>query len=159
METIQSETGEPYSLHRGGIYNYFQGATIGNLVINGNMSCKETETESSKKSPEPETGELPSTQALCEAIMVTAKKGLWWSSRAWAVVYRVWQMKGYDISYAKFVSEVKSWNIDTGFECTYHAVQKPNSKGILAGSPDRWVKQGAPHQNVVLALALLEILD
>ena len=37
METIQSETGEPHSLHRGGIYNYFQGATINNFVYQGTI--------------------------------------------------------------------------------------------------------------------------
>ena len=32
------ETTEETSHRRGGIYNYFEGATIHNLVINGNMS-------------------------------------------------------------------------------------------------------------------------
>jgi len=46
MEPIQSETGEPYSLHRGGIYNYFQGATIGKLTIINNANPKEKEAAS-----------------------------------------------------------------------------------------------------------------
>ena len=32
------ETTEETSHRQGGIYNYFEGATIHNLVINGNMS-------------------------------------------------------------------------------------------------------------------------
>ena len=46
METIQTETGEPCSLHLGGIYNFFQGATIGTLTIINNPNPKKKGTDS-----------------------------------------------------------------------------------------------------------------
>ena len=34
------------------------------------------------------------SEKMKQAVLITCQQGLWWSSRAWAVVYRVWQMKG-----------------------------------------------------------------
>ena len=96
---------------------------------------------------------------MSEAVVETVKQGLWWSSRSWAVVYRVYQMKGYMNGFTQFVREVESWKVKTGFDCNYDAIQKPVSSGIYAGTPDRWEANGAQKQAVKLAKSLLEILD
>ena len=131
-------------------------------MINGNMSRKGTETyhaaESRKKNPETESKEPPSAQVLCEAIMETKKKGLWWSGRAWAVVYSIYHSMGYDNGYSQFAREANSWKLNTGYECTYDAVQKLFSSGKLAGDPDNWEANGAPSEAVSLGKALKAIL-
>ena len=103
--------------------------------------------------------QLPSEEQMKQAVTKTMLQGLWWSSRSWAVVYRVYQMKGYMHSFAHFAREVKDWEIDTGYECNYDAIQKPISTGVYSGMPDKWEENGAQKQAVKLASSLLEILD
>ena len=105
-----------------------------------------------------EDSELPSREALIQAVTATEKEGLWWSSRSWAVVYRVYQMKGYKGSISEFVREVEAWNLKTDYKCDYDAVRKPVASGILIGTPDRWKANGAQGQTVKLAEALLREL-
>lgn len=105
-----------------------------------------------------EDSELPTREALIQAVAATEKEGLWWSSRSWAVVYRVYQMKGYKGSISEFVREVKAWELKTDHECNYDAVQKPMASGVLSGAPDRWKANGAQGQAVKLAEALLKEL-
>ena len=103
--------------------------------------------------------QLPTTGQMKQAVEATVTQGYWWASRAWAVVYRVWQMKGYMKSYADFAREVGEWGLKTGFECTYDAIQKPIAQGMFSGLPDKWTSQGAPGQAVKLAEALLDELN
>jgi len=105
-----------------------------------------------------DVAQLPSREQMKWAVENTAQNGYWWSSRSWAVVYRVYQMKGYMAGISQFVREAKDWEVKTGFDCNYDAVQKPLAKGLLSGSPDKWVAQGAQGQAVKLAEALLEEL-
>ena len=83
METIQSETGEPYSLHRGGIYNYFQGATINNFVYQGTIkqSGPVYLGQSAKEKELPHFSEEQLTQAIekCQPFF--------WSQSAYAVLF------------------------------------------------------------------------
>ena len=101
---------------------------------------------------------LPSKEQMCDAINETVKQGLWWSSRSWAVVYRVYQMKGYLSGFSQFVREISTWPVKTGFECNYDALQKPISSGVLTGNPEKWEAQGAPRQAVKLAQFLIDFL-
>ena len=103
--------------------------------------------------------DLPTKEEMQKAIAETVKRGLWWSSRSWAVVYRVYQMKGYMNGFTQFAREVKTWSVKTGFECNYDAIQKPITKGVLAGNPEEWVAKGAQKQAVNLANALLDLLN
>ena len=96
---------------------------------------------------------------MCAAIIETVKQGLWWSNRSWAVVYRVYQMKGYLNGFSQFVREVSTWPVKTGFECNYDALQKPISGGMFSGSPEKWEANGAPRQAVNLAKALMVLLE
>lgn len=103
--------------------------------------------------------QLPSEEQMKQAVTTTMLQGLWWSNRAWAVVYRVYQMKGYMKGYTQFAREVKGWEMNKDFECNYDAIQKPISSGVFSGMPDQWEEQGAQKQAVKLAYALLEYLD
>nr|MCR5821025.1 hypothetical protein [Bacteroidaceae bacterium] len=38
---------------------------------------------------------MATSEMMQRAVVESVKMGLWWSNRSWAVVYRVWQMKGY----------------------------------------------------------------
>ena len=105
-----------------------------------------------------DTGEIPSREAMIAAVLATAQQGYWWSSRSWAVVYRVYQMKGYMANVSQFVREVREWKVKTGYECSYDAVQKPLASGIFVGNPDKWEAQGAQGQAAKLAEALLKEL-
>ncbi len=106
-----------------------------------------------------EDSDLPTREAMIQAVEATEKEGLWWSSRSWAVVFRVYQMKGYKGSISEFVREVKAWGLKTDHECNYDAVQKPVASGILSGTPERWKANGAQGQTVKLAEALLRELE
>ena len=106
-----------------------------------------------------EQDDLPTKEEMCAAIKETVRQGLWWSNRSWAVAYRVYQIKGYANGFTQFVGEVKKWNIKTGYECNYDAVQKPVTSGKLNGKPEKWVAQGAQKQAAALADALLAELD
>ena len=103
--------------------------------------------------------DLPRKEEMCNAVIETYKQGYWWSSRSWAVVYRVYQMKGYMGSFSNFVREVETWPAKTGFECTYDAVQKPISKGLLIGPVEKWVANGAHEQSEKLANALIAEIE
>lgn len=103
--------------------------------------------------------QLPTSEQMQQAVKATVGEGYWWASRAWAVVYRVWQMKGYMKSYAEFYREVSEWEVKTGFECSYDAIQKPIAQGQLVGMPEKWESQGAQGQAVKLANALLDALN
>ena len=109
-----------------------------------------------KNSSEADT--LPTKEQMCEAIGESVRQGLWWSSRSWAVVYRVYQMKGYLSGFTQFVREAGTWPVKTGFECNYDALQKPISSGVLSGNPERWEAQGGSRQAVKLAQFLMEFL-
>ena len=83
METIQSETGEPYSLHRGGIYNYFQGATINNFVYQGTIkqSGPVYLGQSAKEKELPHFSEEQMSKAIVKC------QPYFWSMSAYAVVF------------------------------------------------------------------------
>ena len=116
------------------------------------------ELEVKKKGSEQTADELPTKEQMCAAIKESVKLGMWWSSRSWAVVYRVYQIKGYMNGFTQFVREVNTWSVKTGFECNYDAVQKPNASGVLAGNPDKWEAQGGSRQAVKLAQFLIDFL-
>ena len=121
-------------------------------------SVQSTAVSDREKQEEP-FPELPTDEEMNVAVVETVKQGLWWSSRSWAVVYRVYQIKGYMKGFTQFVRDVESWKVKTGFECNYDAVQKPISSGIYAGTPDKWATNGAQKQAISLANTLLDLLD
>ena len=107
------------------------------------------------------TSVTPPSEAMARAVERTMAQGFWWASTAWAVVYRVYQMKGYTGGIRQFVREVKEWPFSgrLTYECNYDAVCKPIRSGRLAGTPDDWIKNGATAQYAILGTALLKELQ
>jgi len=103
--------------------------------------------------------ECPSQDQMKQAVMATMKQGFWWSNRSWAVVYRVYQLRGYRGSISQFIREVETWQLESTFTCNYDAVQKPLASGQLIGDPVKWELQGTQAQFVKLADALQEELE
>ena len=95
------------------------------------------------------------SEKMKQAVQKTYDDGLWWNNRSWAVVYRIWQMKGYVKGMSDFVRDVAEWNLNIDYECKYDAVQKPINKGVYAGPVETWISNGAPLQAVNLARNLL----
>jgi hypothetical protein len=112
----------------------------------------------SNKAEEESRDDMPSQEQFVRAVEATAQRGMWWSSRSWAVAYRVYQMLGYPSSISQFIRDAVKWRINTGFECSYDAVQKPIAQGLLMGDTDKWEINGAKKQAVILGDALLEEL-
>ena len=104
---------------------------------------------------------IPPPGAMARAVEQTMAQGYWWASTAWAVVYRVYQMKGYTGGIRQFVREVEGWPFSgrLNHECNYDAVCKPIRSGRLAGTPDGWIKNGATAQYAILGTALLKELQ
>ena len=102
--------------------------------------------------------EMPSQEQMARAVETTVQRGMWWSSRSWSVVFRIYQMMGYPGNISQFIRDAVRWNIKTGFECSYDAVQKPIAKGLLMGDTDKWETNGATRQAVMLGDALLDEL-
>ena len=102
---------------------------------------------------------IPTKEEMIMAVKGTVSQGMWWSNRSWSVVYRVYQIKGYMGGFSQFIAEAKSWQIDTGFELNYDAVQKPITSGKLIGDVEEWEANGAPKQAVVLAYAIIDELE
>ena len=104
---------------------------------------------------------IPPPEAMARAVERTMAQGYWWASTAWAVVYRVYQMKGYTGGIRQFVREVKEWPFSgrLTYECNYDAVCKPIRSGRRAGTPDGWIKNGATAQYAILGTALLKELQ
>ena len=107
------------------------------------------------------TSVTPPPEAMARAVERTMAQGYWWASTAWAVVYRVYQMKGYTGGIRQFVREVEEWPFSgrLTYECNYDAVCKPIRSGRLAGTPDNWIKNGATAQYAILGTALLKELQ
>ena len=107
------------------------------------------------------TSVTPPSEAMARAVERTMAQGYWWASTAWAVVYRVYQIKGYTGGIRQFVREVKEWPFSDrlDYECNYDAVCKPIRSGRLAGTPDGWIKNGAMAQYAKLSMALLKELQ
>ena len=96
------------------------------------------------------TSVTPPPEAMARAVERTMAQGYWWASTAWAVVYRVYQMKGYTGGIRQFVREVKEWPFSDrlDYECNYDAVCKPIRSGRLAGTPDGWINNGSVRQTI-----------
>ena len=102
----------------------------------------------------------PAPETMVRAIEKTSSSGLWYASTSWAVVYRVYQIKGYEKGFSQFVRDVYTWPFTKKlpYECNYDAIQKPITSGKLCGMPESWRDNGAHEQMVKLGMALMEEL-
>ena len=105
--------------------------------------------------------EMPLMDQLHNAVEKTMQEGYWWANTGWAVVYRIYQMKGYNNSISQFVREVGAWewNIDLKHPCTYDCIQKPISTGKLLGRVEKWKENGVKEYAVVLGNMLINLLE
>ena len=104
---------------------------------------------------------IPPPEAMTRAVERTMAQGYWWASTAWAVVYRVYQMKGYTGGIRQFVREVEEWPWQKKpiFPCNYDSVQKPIVGGKLMRTIDKWKDDGAMEQMQKLGQALFDLLN
>lgn len=77
------ESTETPQHHRGGIYNYFQGATINNLVINGNMVKNGSDQYTSNS----EAGKKATPEMMVRALEQC--KDFVWGNAAYSVAFCV----------------------------------------------------------------------
>ena len=104
---------------------------------------------------------IPPPEAMARAVERTMAQGYWWASTAWAVVYRIYQMKGYTGGIRQFVREVEEWPWQKKpiFPCNYDSVQKPIVGGKLMRTIDKWKDDGAMEQMQKLGQALFDLLN
>ena len=104
--------------------------------------------------------ELPAPEAMVWAVEKTIKDGNWWGNVSWSVVYRIYQMKGYQGTVSQFVRDVSRWpfTIHIRYDCNDDAVGKPIRTGKISRSLDKWVEDGASSQFVILGEALMKAL-
>lgn len=148
----------------GGIHNYFYGP-VGQFIDYGSHNQfgqqweDKTVANGAEHIQDRLLPDLPSKESMCQAVAAAVRDGLWYGNQAWAVVYRIYQLKGYLGGMSEFVREVKTWPTELAATCTYDAVQKPVAKGKMIGHIQRWAANGAPQETVALAEALAATTD
>ena len=105
-------------------------------------------------------GELPAPEAMVWAVEKTIKDGHWWGNVSWSVVYRIYQMKGYQGTVSQFVRDVSRWpfTMHIRYDCNDDAVGKPIRTGKISRSLDKWAEDGASSQFIILGEALMKAL-
>ena len=105
-------------------------------------------------------GELPAPEAMVWAVEKTIKDGHWWGNVSWSVVYRIYQMKGYQGTVSQFVRDVSRWSftMHIRYDCNDDAVGKPIRTGKISRSLDKWAEDGASSQFIILGEALMKAL-
>ena len=105
-------------------------------------------------------GELPAPEAMVWAVEKTSKDGHWWGNVSWSVVYRIYQMKGYQGTVSQFVRDVSRWpfTMHIRYDCNDDAVGKPIRTGKILRSLDKWAEDGASSQFIILGEALMKAL-
>ena len=103
----------------------------------------------------------PTEESICHAVERAMAKGLWYASTAWAVAFRVYQLKGYNGSVSQFVRDVKNWPFKRIPEnwCTDDSISKPLRTGKLNGHPNTWKANGVQEQTAILGLFMMDELE
>lgn len=111
--------------HSGGIYNYFQGATIHNLVINGNMNKSGSEHYHEKDSNNNQN--QYSNEQVCTALSNIVGKGKAidskqkWAGALWLLHWRC----GYPVKAQEFCDKISRLALpkDLEFQCDYNNIR------------------------------------
>ena len=147
--------------HGGIVINYYN--SVGQRIDSVNTQNFATEKwlETPKLQATTTTQEVPRQEVMARAVEKTMASGYWWATTAWAVVYRIYQMKGYTGSIRQFVRDVEEWpwQKELRIPCTYDGVQKPIVSGKLSRTIDKWKEDGATDQMLKLGFALLDLLN
>lgn len=130
MELTESPAGQ----HSGGIFNYFQGATIHNLVINGNMSRSGTEYYHAASTTE-NTKQDYTDEQIAQAIEAINGKGKAIDSKQkWAGVYwyLLWACN-YPLRTQEFCERIGRLPFDgeLEFACDYRNIRELTSLSFM----------------------------
>jgi hypothetical protein len=142
------EREETPQARRGGIVNYFQGATINNLIINGNMNKYGTEHYQSGGKAE------QATSYSDEQVIEAAKRcqALFWASSAWAVVYRILQSDFGELrNVSQFETDMEQLTQQMDWRCSAGTITMGlRNNPVLRDKPEEWKKNGAMSRILIL---------
>ena len=104
--------------------------------------------------------EIPPPEAMVWAVEKTMSDGHWWGNISWSVVYRIYQMMGYQGTVSQFVRDVSQWpfTMPIRYDCNDDAVSKPIRTGKMSRSLDKWAEDGASSQFIILGKELMKAL-
>ena len=138
----------------GGIVNYFQGATIHNIVINGNMNRSGTE-HYSNKAEEESRDDMPSQEQFVKAVGRVQQ--LFWATSAIATIFCVCRDRyGVKVSASEFERQMNKANINCP-EGTIKNAMKNNPYMKLPIS--KWAMNGAQERVMFLIKKFEEAID
>lgn len=137
------ESTEP-TQHRSGIFNYFQGATINNLVINGNMTKSGSEDYHNTGSKE--TTSSVTAEQVVEAVKRC--KGIFSTMASYAVAFCVCR----DLFHmGNNVSAFERGLRENGIEITDGTINSAISRSDYMKLPiDKWRENGASERTLKL---------
>ena len=156
---------EEISHHSGGIYNYFEGATIHNLVINGNMNKHGSEhyheKDSSDKRPKATKEQI--ARAL---VALNGKDNVIDSQRAWlgACLLLGWKY-GFPRNLNDCCKQIEQMPIDMAqleFQCKYESIRMFGCWKFVKENYDSWatlVPRDEERQVFEKCLSVAQALD
>jgi len=144
--------GRPVFIYAPGSQYVDKQFNLGDKMSGKAANMKQTEGEPKSEIPPPE--------AMVWAVEKTIKDGHWWGNISWSVVYRIYQMKGYQGTVSQFVRDVSRWSftMHIRYDCNDDAVGKPIRTGKISRSLDKWPEDGASSQFIILGEALMKAL-
>ena len=153
-------TDSPAGQHSGGIFNYFQGATIHNLVINGNMSRSGTEHYHAANITE-NTKQDYTDEQIARAIENC--QDYFWGNSAYAVVYCLCRDDyNQELSQSGFERMVESlpFQKKLSFMCKAGTITNAFSDNpVYKTHVSRWETQGASPRALLLLKMLRKELE
>ena len=144
------------------IVNYFNGATIHNLVINGNMNKGGTEYYEAdsrvQEEPQPMVVRRPTDDMIIEGVRRC--QAFFWAGAAWAVVYRVLQ-SDYDESRSvnQFEEDMFLPSEGLNYRCSPRTIAMGmQNNTVLRSKPEAWEQEGAKSRILTLRDAFRGVL-
>lgn len=140
---------------RGGIVNYFQGATIHNIVINGNMSRSGTEYYAAQ--PSEATGEGGEADAAQVAAALTRCRDYLWGNAAYAVAFCVCRdVYGWPNNAAGFERQMQLQGISMPPGTIHSAISRNR---YMRMPVDKWEKNGAMQRVLAMKEQFMEQME
>lgn len=126
----------------GPVRTYIDTVETINITVNGNGTLQQRVQ--------------PTQEQMCQIVEKMMDDGLWYAGRAWAVVFRMYQIWGYQGKYSDFVKEVAGWPFKRHHptDCNDDAVSKPLRSGKYLDAPSTWLAKGAPKEAARLGEAI-----
>lgn len=158
LNTTMKSTESP--LRFGGIYNYFEGATINNLFINENMSNTQ-EGQDTKNNEEHDNNGMPSPDVIAKAILKV--QNLFWGNSSYAIPYCVfrdrYQYHGNRSQYEREI-EMLPFTSRPQYSCTPGVVSSTiNDNKYMELPIEKWKANHAPQRVISLLDGFTKALD